>query len=297
MLPLQRQAWPGRVPSQPGRCAAPWHLHNATAPIWAWVTAVGHLQASPGPGWPGNKRPGVWGDGGWGVSPQHGLRTGPGGRTDSRGACGLLLPSPSNVPGLRLAGEAQLGPGGGDAARPPTGGQGRAAGGWLRLGESRGLHSPARVQRCLAGGARREPLGSAWPCAGVGWGAEAGVRAASWLGRPWGASASSTPHRMPGPGPSGGGRGVGVCVCGEGLWGRKEPLSGEQGHLTGPCAQPMQATEPRSLHGGDSGAAPAEQGGPSCPGGVKVGSLAGSTGPGKQARLGLGLLRVRKVGS
>lgn len=36
--------------------------------------------------------------------------------------------------------------------------------------------------------------------------------------------------------------------------------------MRSPCRQ---QPEPRSLHGGDSGPLPAEQGGPSCPGGVR----------------------------
>ena len=72
-------------------------------------------------------------------------------------------------------------------------------------------------------------------------------------------------------GPVEGGRG-GVCVCGVSgdLGMLNEPLCGEQGHLIGTCAQPCRwKPESRSLHGGNSGPLPAEQGGLGCPGDIQ----------------------------
>lgn len=209
-------------------------------PIWAWVTAV---ETPAGLTWArvaGNRCPGVWGDGGWGVSPQHGLRTGPDGRQapgePAAPCCPVLAAS-----GLRLAGRHSRALGEGALPTFTHRGKGRAAGGWLRLS---GVRGPCVHQPGFSVAWRVEPAGAAWGAHGpVGGGGRAGVRAASWLGSvPVGALGQL--HSTQGclaQGPAEGGRG-GTCVCVvRGCGAARESLSGEQGHLTGPCAQPVRA--------------------------------------------------------
>lgn len=197
-------------------------------PIWAWVTAVGTPAGLTRARVAGNRRPGVWGDGGWGVSPQHGLRTGPDGRQTpgepAASCCPVLATS-----GLRLAGRHSWALGEGTLPASTHRGKGRAAGRWLRLGGVRGpcIHQPGFSVAWRVG-----PAGAAWgahgPVRGGGWGQSGGAGSLlAWL-RPRGRPRPAPLHTgMPGPGPSGGGQGWRVRVCGEGLWGRKgAPLRG-----------------------------------------------------------------------
>lgn len=144
---------------------APWHLHSATAPHPSLRGAVGTPAGlTPGQGGREHRCPGVWEDGSWGISPQHGLRTGLAGR-QALGILGLLA-AQSQRRGQGW-GEAQPGPGGGVLPAPTHRGRGGAAGGWLGLGGVRGpcVHQPGCCSVAWRVGAVG-PSGPAWGARG-----------------------------------------------------------------------------------------------------------------------------------